>query len=70
MRDPADQPARQTEADCGDKDDKGEQLVRLDMGGWISGPCLDAAALIQPPPGGLAESGWPWPTDERQRPAQ
>jgi serine/threonine-protein kinase RsbW len=45
------------------------QLVRLDVGGWISGPCLDAAALATPLDG-LAEPGWAWPAGECQRPAK
>jgi hypothetical protein len=66
MGDPTDQPAQQTESDSGDQ---GEQLVRLDVGGWISGPCLDAAAL-KPPPDGRTGPGWAWAAGERQRTAQ
>ena len=66
MEDLTDQPARQAEQDGGDS---GDQLVRLDAGGWISGPCLDPSAL-DPPPDGRPDPGWAWPADEPQRPAQ
>jgi hypothetical protein len=64
MGDPTDPPAQQAEPDG---NDQSEQLVRLDVGGWISGPCLSAEEL---PAGGLPEPRWPWPADSSQRPAQ
>jgi hypothetical protein len=63
MEDPTDQPVQQAEPDCG------HPLVRLDVGGWISGPCLDPAAL-KPLPDGHAEPGWAWPADNSQRSAR
>jgi hypothetical protein len=63
MGDPTDQP---TEPDCGDQ---GEQLVRLDVGGWISGPCLSAEEL-EHPEDWLPEPGLARPADGSQRPAQ
>jgi hypothetical protein len=57
-------PTDQAEPDCNQ-----EAAVRLDVGGWISGPCLDPAEL-KPPADGLTEPRWAWPADELQRPAQ
>jgi hypothetical protein len=64
MKDPTDPPAQQTEPDGGDQ---GEQLVRLDVGGLISGPCLSADELERKLPGWLSAPG---PADGHQRPAQ
>jgi hypothetical protein len=64
MGDPTDPPAQQAESDGGDQ---GEQVVRLDVGGWISGPCLGADEL-EPPADGRAEPAWP--ADGSQRPAR
>jgi hypothetical protein len=64
MGDPTDQPAQQAGPDCDQ-----EPGVRLDVGGWISGPCLDPAEL-EPPADRLTEPRWAWPADERPRPAQ
>jgi hypothetical protein len=63
MADPTDQPAQQADPDCT------EPAVRADLGGWISGPCLDPAAL-ELPANWLPEPGQGWPTDGHQRPAQ
>lgn len=63
MGDPTDQPSEQAESGCG------EPAVRADVGGWISGPCLDAEEL-----GLLADwrpdAGPTWPEGRRQRPVQ
>jgi hypothetical protein len=42
MDDPTDQPAQQADPHCED------QVVRLDVGGWISGPCLNAEEMGMP----------------------
>jgi hypothetical protein len=65
MADPTDRPAQQAEADGGDL---GEELVRLDVGGWISGPCLSADEL-ENPADWLPEPGLARPADGSQRPA-
>jgi hypothetical protein len=63
MADPTDRPAHQAGPD------RREQLVRLDMGGWISGPCLGPDEL-ELPAGWRADPGSAWPADGHQRPAQ
>jgi hypothetical protein len=65
MADPTDRPARQAEPDSGDQ---GDELVRLDVGGWISGPCLSADELADPEDW-LPEPTLGWPADGGQRPA-
>ena len=54
---PSDQPAGQQEAPKG--------LVLIDLGGWISGPCLDLEDL-EP----LAEGLPAWPVNDRERPTR
>jgi hypothetical protein len=63
MGDPSDQPSRQAEPD------RGEPTIRADVGGWISGPCLNAEELglladFRPDPGPARPEG------QRQRPVQ
>jgi hypothetical protein len=65
MKNPTDQPDQQAEPD----DDQSDQLVRRDVGGWISGPCLDAAAL-GPQADGPAEPGWAGPASGSKQSAQ
>jgi hypothetical protein len=57
-REPA-QPAGQ------EQEQEPEGLVLIDLGGWISGPCLDLEDL-EPPAEGLPA----WPVDGRERPAR
>jgi hypothetical protein len=66
VKSPIDQPDHQEEPD---DDDQGDQLVRRDAGGWISGPCLNAEELglladFRPDPGATRPEG------QRQRPVQ
>lgn len=66
MGDLVDRPAQQADLDDGDQ---GDEVVRLDLGGWISGPCLDPAAL-ELPADGQDEQSWAWPADEQPRSSQ